>query len=209
MKSTLPLFLVLAARIAFGADGQVLINQSTVMAAGGFPYHIKTSGSYKLSGNLVAPLDKSAMVFEADQIVLDLNGFNVSCSWDDANNSYGGSCILDNGQGVNGITIRNGSVFVKGTSPTFNYGLVTGIDLVRSRGLTVESVHFAASVSKYSANGLNAGVFSIIRHNVFTDNASPGVTCPSLLDGNVNQTIGAGWSGNGCVSVNNVGLFPQ
>ena len=37
---------------AFAVDGQVLINQSTVMAAGGFPYIISNSGSYKLSGNL-------------------------------------------------------------------------------------------------------------------------------------------------------------
>jgi len=33
-------------------EGVVLINQSTVMAAGGFPYVITQPGSYKLSGNL-------------------------------------------------------------------------------------------------------------------------------------------------------------
>jgi hypothetical protein len=37
---------------AFAVDGVVLINQSTVMAAGGFPYKITQPGSYKLSGNL-------------------------------------------------------------------------------------------------------------------------------------------------------------
>jgi hypothetical protein len=91
MKRTLPVLLALIAPALFAADGQVLINQSTVNAAGGFPYHIKTAGSYKLSGNLLAPLDKEAIVIEANEVVLDLNGFNVSCTYDDANNSYGGT----------------------------------------------------------------------------------------------------------------------
>jgi hypothetical protein len=43
------LFLILAAAFlpasAFAVDGVVLINQSTVMAAGGFPYVISQSGS--------------------------------------------------------------------------------------------------------------------------------------------------------------------
>ena len=34
---------------AFGVDGVVLINQSTVMTSGGFPYVISQPGSYKLS----------------------------------------------------------------------------------------------------------------------------------------------------------------
>ena len=40
---------------AFAVDGQVLINMSTVTAAGGFPYKITQAGSYKLSGNLTVP----------------------------------------------------------------------------------------------------------------------------------------------------------
>jgi hypothetical protein len=40
---------------AFGVDGVTLINQSTVIAAGGFPYTISRPGSYKLSGNLTVP----------------------------------------------------------------------------------------------------------------------------------------------------------
>ena len=40
---------------AFAVDGVTLINQSTVMAAGGFPYVISQPGSYKLAGNLMVP----------------------------------------------------------------------------------------------------------------------------------------------------------
>jgi hypothetical protein len=39
------LLMMLAPFYAFGVDGVVLINQSTVLAAGGFPYVISSSGS--------------------------------------------------------------------------------------------------------------------------------------------------------------------
>ena len=56
---TKTVFVVLATALvpfrAFAVDGTVLINQSTVTAAGGFPYKIMQSGSYRLSGNLFVP----------------------------------------------------------------------------------------------------------------------------------------------------------
>src|SRR3954447_26751041 len=69
----------------FAVDGQVLINQSTVMAAGGFPYIISNPGSYKLSGNLQmtttstgnhAGLDM-AIAINSSLVDLDLNGFSI------------------------------------------------------------------------------------------------------------------------------------
>jgi hypothetical protein len=96
---------------------------------------------------------------------------------------------------------------VKGTASHFNYGSIEGVNLGSSQGTTVEYVHFAAFVVNYSANGLDSGVQSIIRHNIFTDNASPNFACPSLVEGNVNQTGDQGGSGTGCVYVNNVGVF--
>src|SRR6185437_2583451 len=44
---------VLLSISAFAVDGVVLINQNTVIAAGGFPYHITQAGSYRLTSNLV------------------------------------------------------------------------------------------------------------------------------------------------------------
>jgi hypothetical protein len=66
----------------FAVDGQVLINQSTVMAAGGFPYKITQPGSYKLSGPLTMTTTVSgnfnstdvAIEIESGQVTLDLNG---------------------------------------------------------------------------------------------------------------------------------------
>jgi hypothetical protein len=63
---------------AFAVDGQVLINQSTVMAAGGFPYKITHPGSYKLSGNLVVPADVDGIDILTDNVTIDLNGFTIS-----------------------------------------------------------------------------------------------------------------------------------
>jgi hypothetical protein len=52
-KHVLTIFaLALAPVCAYAVDGATLINQSTVMASGGFPYIMSQPGSYKLSGNL-------------------------------------------------------------------------------------------------------------------------------------------------------------
>lgn len=76
------LFAVLATALApfcaFAVDGVTLINQSTVMTAGGFPYKIQSSGSYKLSGNLVVSTADNAIQINSDDVVLDLNGFKIS-----------------------------------------------------------------------------------------------------------------------------------
>src|SRR5215469_5688807 len=81
MKKTLLLAIVtaLASVCAFAVDGTVLINQSTVMAAGGFPYKITQPGSYQLSGNLVVPdANTTAISITVDHVSLDLNGFSIS-----------------------------------------------------------------------------------------------------------------------------------
>jgi hypothetical protein len=63
---------------SFATDGQKLIDQSIVTAAGGFPYRITVPGSYKLSGNLAA--SSSVISISADNVTLDLNGFTLSCT---------------------------------------------------------------------------------------------------------------------------------
>ncbi len=65
---------------AYAVDGVTLINQATVTAAGGFPYSISQSGSYRLSGNLVSASATTAMILiSAPNVTLDFNGFSVSC----------------------------------------------------------------------------------------------------------------------------------
>ncbi len=77
MKKSVFCFLtmMLTSVCAFGVDGTVLINQSTVIALGGFPYTISAPGSYRLSGNLTVPnAATTAVVIAADNVTLDLNG---------------------------------------------------------------------------------------------------------------------------------------
>jgi len=83
---TRPVLLVLSAILfatsAFAVDGQVLINQSREMAAGGFPYRITQPGSYKLTGNLTMTttvngnINSTDVAIEIDsgQVTLELRG---------------------------------------------------------------------------------------------------------------------------------------
>jgi len=103
---------------AFGADGQILINQATVMAAGGFPYTISQPGSYKLSGNLIDTALGNGIVITASNVTLDLNGFAIVST---ANNILDTSAPKPNAyaittpsngpsNGASVVTIRNGMI---------------------------------------------------------------------------------------------------
>jgi hypothetical protein len=123
---------------AFAVDGQTLINQSTVVAAGGFPYNISQPGSYKLSGNLIVPASANGIEINAAGVVLDLNGFTIlgpiRC-----NGSFSTSATSCTGTGF-GIGISNqetnGNVTVKnGSVVGFGVGILGG------GGFLVEEVH--------------------------------------------------------------------
>lgn len=75
---SLTLIAVVWSNSAFAVDGVHLIDQSTVLASGGFPYTITAPGSYRLSGNLVAA-NTTAIVISTSDVTLDLNGFTVFC----------------------------------------------------------------------------------------------------------------------------------
>lgn len=109
------LAIMLAPASALAVDGVVLINQTAVMAAGGFPYVIRQPGSYKLSGNLTVPAGTDGIDIHSPNVTLDLNGFAII-----------GSGTTGTGFGVasqfQDITLRNGGinnfpvgVFVTGT----------------------------------------------------------------------------------------------
>jgi hypothetical protein len=79
MKTTLlTLIFALTAARAFAVDGQILINQASVMAQGGFPFKIDESGSYKLSGNLVVPSGSNGIAISVPNVTIDLNGFSIT-----------------------------------------------------------------------------------------------------------------------------------
>jgi hypothetical protein len=93
---------------AFAVDGVVLINQSTVTAAGGFPYTISVEGSYKLSGNLVVPVGVNGINITASHVTLDLNGFSITGS--PADSSFFIGINANSGGTQQAITVRNGSI---------------------------------------------------------------------------------------------------
>jgi hypothetical protein len=97
----------LAAECAFAVDGVVLINQSTVNAAGG-TYTITSPGSYKLSGNLQAKdQNTDVIVIASSNVTIDLNGFAILGT---ADCSMGFPNSQTNNQNFNNITIRNGTI---------------------------------------------------------------------------------------------------
>jgi hypothetical protein len=105
---------------AFAVDGVVLISQATIVAAGGFPYVISQTGSYRLSGNLVVPGNADAISITADNVTLDLNGFSIigpavcsggppvtSCS---GNSGGTGVNVIQANRSVMNTTVINGTV---------------------------------------------------------------------------------------------------
>ncbi len=93
----------LAPICAFAVDGVTLINQSTVTAAGGFPYVISQPGSYKLSGNLTVPAGKDGIDIHSPNVTLDLNGFAII----GAGTTGAGFGIASQSQD---ITLKNGGI---------------------------------------------------------------------------------------------------
>lgn len=210
----------LAPICAFAVDGVTLINQSTVLASGGFPYKITEAGSYQLSGNLIPPAGTQAIVVLASNVVLDLNGFNVSCVFGlntlptIPHHPINFNCIGDSGttfpSGISDVTILNGTVTLTQTEQPSN-GANVAVGFFATPNVIAEKLHVEAINTGVSGVvlGLAFGVNSIIRHNILSGStgSSNGVaeTCPSILEGNINTQFNAG--GNGCVLINNIGGF--
>jgi len=205
------LAMTLAPACLYAVDGVTLINQSTVNAAGGFPYRIMQSGSYKLSGPLSPLVNQSAIVISANNVVLDLNGFSVQCSLDGTApfiNIFG--CISDNLTAAHNITIRNGTVTLTGSASSPN--LVTGnvgVSFLASNRVTVEYLQIEVNLTNLVGRCLDVPTNSIVRSNILSGNqGGVDASCPALLDGNINAaSAGGGHTGGNCVFVNNIGSF--
>ena len=213
-------FVMLAAALApvsaFAVDGQVLINQSTVMAAGGFPYVISNPGSYKLSGNLTAPLNASGVVVSASNVTLDLNGFSVQCSSDGSVTFV--SCIAGSAQALHDVVIRNGSVSASIVGSPGNFYGLSGVNFnaagqgIPPSQVTLDGLQIRVVATFNDQLGANAswGQNSIIKGNVFTSSipqAGLVFSCPSLIVQNVNAVGGTyNLSGSGCVVSTNVAI---
>jgi hypothetical protein len=178
----------------FAVDGVTLISQATVNAAGGFPYTISQSGSYKLSSNLtVTTPGTSAIVINADNVVLDLNGFTVARP---AGSGFGNGIF---GFGHQNITVKNGVVT----------GWNLGIRLIANGDVNalVEEVH--ASNNTF---GISVGD-GIVRRCTATGNSSDGISVTSgVVESNVSSNnvngfhLGDGVTATGNSARNNTGF---
>jgi hypothetical protein len=139
------------AQSAWAVDGQILINQSVVMAAGGFPYKITQTGSYKLSGNLAVSTNVDAIDIQANNVTLDLNGFTIS------SNSIAGIGVLSV---QSGITIRNGAVV------GFNIGVGLG-----GNGNIVEEIKASGGSMGLSLSN------AVVRRNNVSIQGDVGIFC--------------------------------
>lgn len=177
----LTLLFALAAKDVFGVDGQILINQASVMAQGGFPFKIDESGSYKLSGNLVVPAGSNGIAISVPNVTIDLNGFSITTPMNAGQSSFGIYSVPTHMAGgvtvandVSGITIRNG--VIRGFfGPIYNqgpgvalpvYGFWTLEDLILDFGDVHVYLDFGTGTLINKVSGLN---FTIQ------------VTCPSIV----------------------------
>lgn len=208
MKKTARMIAVfaLAPICAFAVDGVVLINQSTVMAAGGFPYVISQPGSYKLSGNLIAPVNVGAIIFSASAVTLDLNGFTVQCS---VRGGQGVTCIGVSTP-LHDVTLRNG--IVSGSLQPGGAGnyFLGGINFFSVSTGTLESLKVQlADDDNNIVTGVpvDGGVNSIIRGNTFASNRNPPFfSCPSVIVENVNATGSIISVPSTCAKANNINI---
>lgn len=183
MRATLaavPLFLALAIP-AFASDGVLEINQTCAVNGGcfsgdfsGFPVTITTSGSYRLTSNLViASTTANGITITVDDVSVDLNGFSIT-------GPGSGSGIGIQGAGSRfGFTVENG--FVRGMGGD-------GVQLGR------ESIVRGVTSADNLGIGINVSNHSVVSGCVVRNNAGDGIDGggPSTVVGNTVANNGVG-----------------
>jgi parallel beta-helix repeat protein len=179
---------------ACAAGGVIEINQAVVNAAGGFPYNITSSGSYRLSGNLTdssTTADAIDIGAAATSVTIDLNGFSII----GPGGPNTGSGILQNNPGS--LTVENGSINGfsgggVGGNGVFAYGdaIVRNMQVSGNGNGIVTSSGSVISGNTASNNvvGIDcAGSGCVISGNTAINNASHGIifnSFGSLITGN-------------------------
>ena len=178
---------------AFAIDGTTLINQASVMAAGGFPYKITQPGSYKLSGNLVVPAEMNGIEVTASGVTLDLNGFGLTgpivCD------AFGANCSPIPVALTRGIFAMNGGVVVRN-------GYVCGF----TRGVAfAEIVEDIVAFSNSSIGIVTSG--ALVRHDSASGNGGIGIECRdcAVIENVANNNGGTNQTGTGLTLLN--GMF--
>lgn len=181
---------------ALGVDGAIEINQARATIGGvsggdspGFPVSITESGKYRLTGNLTVNEATTAIVVNADNVTLDLNGFSIigpvncsfastSCTPAGVAGTYGihatagDNLVIKNGSvtGTGGAAVYCGntdSCVVEHLNITDNYsiGIVLG-----QRGRVSN-----CNISSNKGSGISSGQSAIIENNIIQGNGSRGL----------------------------------
>lgn len=162
-------------------DGVIEINQASVKVAGGFPFVISQSGSYRLTSNLdvtvagmqkggTAPENTTAIQVTADDVTIDLNGFTIKGPTVCSGTPVTSCSPSGTGKGIDGGALI-GLAVINGT--------------VRGMGNTAISSLGASLVEKVSAesNGADgiAGANMVVNCNA-TSNGGTGIRGNTLIN---------------------------
>ena len=192
----------------FAVDGVVLIDQNRALAGGvtpgdfpGFPISITQPGSYRLSGNLTVGANvTSAIEISANNVTLDLNGFQITGPAPTCAELNNPACVQAYGVTSldfilrQGIKVRNGAI--TGFNAQLNLSFVTH---AQAEDLTLFPQP-GQSITTTSSVGAN----SIVRHVVA--NLAFSVTCPgTIVVESVAPTFLRQGSTSGCVFSNITG----
>jgi parallel beta-helix repeat protein len=199
---------------AGAVDGTIEINQAKVMAAGGFPYSITTSGSYRLTGNLTVSAAKDGIDVLANYLTIDLNGFSILGPGNSVTTVTG-----INASGSKGVTVENGTAndFGLGVNLGF-FGIVRNLhadqngngiqvgDNAVVEGCTANnSTAGAGVIGSIGGFGIECATVCTISGNTANGNANDGIVCAGngcLISGNsasANTNNGIGCQGSACL----------
>jgi hypothetical protein len=171
-------------------DGVVEINQTCAVATGcfsgdtaGFPVTIGTSGSYRLTSDLVVT-NGGVIDISGDSVSLDLNGFHIFCD-----NTFG-NCVEVIGSGVGGSG---------GDDSEVRNGFVSGMGL---HGVSLGDRARIRNVRIY--NNFGAGVLvrgsSLVTGCIISGNGSQGIKtfdeASLVIDNVITNNGGYGLSGS-------------
>ena len=177
---------------AVAVDGVNEINQTSILAAGGFPYTIPAAGSYVLTGDLTPPPGIGALVAGADNIEIDLNGFTILAP-------VGPPATGIDSAGFTGLVVRGGVVqgfggpgIIAGTSSKVietklsgnGTGVASALDclivmntVVGNTGIGVDARHCKVENNIIASNagpGISGGA-NVIVHNRIGTNGGGGI----------------------------------
>ena len=157
---------------AVAVDGVNEINQTSILAAGGFPYTIPAAGSYVITGDLAPPPGIGALVAGADDIEIDLNGFTIV-------SPPGPAATGIDSAGFTGLVVRRGVVdgfgiaaIIAGSNSKVIETKLTG----NGEGVTAASdcLIVMNTITGNSATGVRAQHCKV-ENNIIASNGGPGI----------------------------------